>query len=187
MTLLRPEPSAPRSSPSRRASRSKKRTQRASHSRPASISQSFLQRPWSIKDRKLAAILAVNVVGYSRLVGVDEASTLERVKAHRIELAEPLIVEHHGRVVKLTGDDLLLEFASAVDAVECAVAIQSEWPTREAHDPKERRIRFRIGINIGDIVPGYEPITLFGERSREDYEERAKSPPPTRAANWLSQ
>jgi adenylate cyclase len=112
-------------------------------------------------DRRLAAIMAVDVVGYSRLIGTDEAGTLARVKAHRIELAEPLIAEHHGRVVKLTGDGALVEFASAVDAVECAVAIQSGMAEREATEPEERRIRFRIGINIGDIV--LEDGDIFGD------------------------
>jgi TolB-like protein/Tfp pilus assembly protein PilF len=112
-------------------------------------------------DRRLAAIMAVDVVGYSRLIGVDEAGTLARVKAHRIELAEPLIAEHHGRVVKLTGDGALVEFASAVDAVECAVAIQNGMAEREAAAPEDRRIRYRIGINIGDIV--LEDGDIFGD------------------------
>jgi TolB-like protein/class 3 adenylate cyclase/cytochrome c-type biogenesis protein CcmH/NrfG len=112
-------------------------------------------------DRKLAAIMAVDVVGYSRLIGADEAGTLARVKAHRVELAEPLITEYHGRVVKLTGDGALVEFASAVDAVECAVAIQSGMAEREAAEPEERRIRYRIGINVGDIV--LEDGDIFGD------------------------
>jgi adenylate cyclase len=112
-------------------------------------------------DRKLAAIMAVDVVGYSRLVGADEAGTLARVKAHRVELAEPLIAEHHGRVVKLTGDGALVEFASAVDAVECAVALQAGMAEREAAEPEDRRIRYRIGINIGDIV--LEDGDIFGD------------------------
>ena len=112
-------------------------------------------------DRRLAAIMAVDVVGYSRLVGIDEAGTLARVKAHRIELAEPLIAEHHGRVVKLTGDGALVEFASAVDAVECAVALQAGMAEREAAEPEDRRIRYRIGINIGDIV--LEDGDIFGD------------------------
>jgi adenylate cyclase len=103
-------------------------------------------------DRRLAAIMAVDVVGYSRLVGADEAGTLARVKAHRVEFAEPLIAEHHGRVVKLTGDGALVEFASAVDAVECAAALQAGMAEREGAEPEDRRIRYRIGINIGDIV-----------------------------------
>jgi TolB-like protein/class 3 adenylate cyclase len=112
-------------------------------------------------DRRLAAIMAVDVVGYSRLVGVDEAGTLARVKAHRLDLVEPLIGEHHGRVVKLTGDGALVEFGSAVDAVECAVAIQNGIAEREVAEPEDRRIRYRIGINIGDIV--LEDGDIFGD------------------------
>jgi class 3 adenylate cyclase len=105
--------------------------------------------------------MAVDVVGYSRLIGADEAGTLARVKAHRVELAEPLIAEHRGRVVKRTGDGTLVELASAVDAVECAVAIQNSIAEREAAEPGERRIRYRIGINIGDIV--LEDGDIFGD------------------------
>jgi adenylate cyclase len=112
-------------------------------------------------DCKLAAIMAVDVVGYSRLIGADEAGTLARVRAHRIELAEPLIAEHHGRVVKLTGDGALVEFASAVDAVECAAALQAAMAERETAEPEERRIHYRIGINIGDIV--LEDGDIFGD------------------------
>ena len=103
-------------------------------------------------ERKLAAILAADVVGYSRLVAADEAGTIGRLKALRTELIEPVIAEHHGRVVKLMGDGVLVEFASAVDAVECAVAIQTGTRKREAGMPEARRIAFRIGINIGDII-----------------------------------
>ncbi len=103
-------------------------------------------------DRKLAAILAADVVGYSRLVGSDETGTIARLRALRKELIEPLIADHHGRVVKLMGDGALVEFASAVDAVECAVAIQKGVAEREAALPEDRRIAFRIGINVGDII-----------------------------------
>jgi adenylate cyclase len=103
-------------------------------------------------ERKLAAILAADVVGYSRLVGDDEAGTIARLKALRKDFIEPLIAEHHGRVVKLMGDGALVEFASAVDAVECAVAIQKDVTEREAAIPENRRIAFRIGINVGDII-----------------------------------
>jgi TolB-like protein/class 3 adenylate cyclase/Tfp pilus assembly protein PilF len=112
-------------------------------------------------DRRLAAIMAVDVVGYSRLIGADEAGTLGRVKAHRVQFVEPLIAEHKGRVVKRTGDGALVEFASAVDAVECAVAIQRGMAEREAAESEERRIRYRIGINIGDIV--LEDGDIFGD------------------------
>ena len=103
-------------------------------------------------ERKLAAILAADVVGYSRLVGDDEAGTIARLKALRKEFIEPLIAEYRGRVVKLMGDGALLEFASAVDAVECAVAIQNGVAEREAAVPEDRRLAFRIGINVGDII-----------------------------------
>jgi TolB-like protein/class 3 adenylate cyclase len=113
------------------------------------------------KDRRLAAVMAVDVVGYSRLVGADEAGTLARVRAHRVEFAEPLIADYRGRVVKLTGDGALVEFASAVDAVECAVAIQLGMAEREANAPEDRRIRYRIGINIGDII--IEDGDIYGD------------------------
>jgi adenylate cyclase len=111
-------------------------------------------------DRRLAAIMAVDVVGYSRLVGADEVGTLARVRAHRVELVEPLIAEYHGRVVRLTGDGALVEFVSAVDAVECALAIQNGMAEREAAEPEDRRIRYRIGIDLGDIV--LEDGDIFG-------------------------
>jgi TolB-like protein/class 3 adenylate cyclase/tetratricopeptide (TPR) repeat protein len=103
-------------------------------------------------ERKLAAILAADVVGYSRLVSADEAGTIARLRALRKQFIEPLIAEYRGRVVKLMGDGALVEFASAVDAVECAVAIQNGVAEREAAEPEDRRIQFRIGINVGDII-----------------------------------
>ena len=112
-------------------------------------------------ERKLAAILAADVVGYSRLMGADEAGTHARLKAHRKEFIEPAIAEYHGRVVKLTGDGALVEFGSAVDAVECAVAIQRGMAEREAGAPEDRRLRFRIGINIGDII--LEEGDIYGD------------------------
>ena len=112
-------------------------------------------------ERKLAAILAADVVGYSRLVGADEAGTIARLKALRKEFIEPLVAEYRGRVVKLTGDGALVEFASAVDAVECAVAIQNGVAEREAGEPEDRRIAFRIGINVGDII--VEEGDIYGD------------------------
>jgi len=103
-------------------------------------------------ERRLAAIFALDMVGYSRLMEGDEAGTLRRQKAHRSELIDPAIHKHRGRVVKGTGDGLLAEFASAVDAVECAAEIQRAMPDREKDSPADRRIAFRIGINVGDIV-----------------------------------
>src|SRR5262247_2924693 len=102
--------------------------------------------------RRLAAILAADVVGYSRLMAADEAGTLAALKAHRKEFIEPKIAEHHGRLVKLMGDGALVEFGSVVDAVACAVAVQKELAARQADLPAERRIIFRIGVNLGDVV-----------------------------------
>jgi adenylate cyclase len=102
--------------------------------------------------RRLAAILAADVVGYSRLMETDEAGTLAALKAHRAECIDPLIADHGGRIVKLMGDGALVEFASVVDAVACAVAIQRGMPTRNADTPEDKRIVFRIGVNLGDIV-----------------------------------
>src|SRR5271169_4961859 len=102
--------------------------------------------------RRLAAILAADVVGYSRLMGADEEGTHERVKAHLVELIDPKIREHHGRVVKTTGDGVLAEFASVVDAVRCAGEIQRAMADRDLDLAEERRLRFRIGVNLGDVI-----------------------------------
>jgi len=103
-------------------------------------------------ERRLAAILAADVAGYSRLMGVDEEGTHAALKLYRQELIDPKIAEHRGRIVKTTGDGALVEFASAVDAVRCAMEIQSAMTERSAEIPTERRIEFRIGINVGDII-----------------------------------
>jgi TolB-like protein/class 3 adenylate cyclase len=103
-------------------------------------------------ERRLAAILAVDVVGYSRLMQQDEAGTFARLRAHRKELFEPEIAAHHGHVFKLMGDGLLAEFASVVEAVECAVALQDGMTRRNAAAPSEHRIEARIGINLGDVI-----------------------------------
>jgi TolB-like protein/class 3 adenylate cyclase len=103
-------------------------------------------------ERRLTAILAADVVGYSRLTEHDEDGALAQLKAHRSEVIEPLITEYQGRVVKLTGDGLLADFASVVDAVRCAALIQRGIAEREAEVPEDRRLRFRIGINLGDVV-----------------------------------
>src|SRR6266568_3722481 len=100
-------------------------------------------------ERKLAAILAADVAGYSRLMGTDEEGTLTRLKAHRRELVDPKIAEHRGRIVKTTGDGMLVEFASVVDAVRCAVDVQRGMVERNTDVPTERRIEFRVGINLG--------------------------------------
>src|ERR1700746_2546936 len=103
-------------------------------------------------ERRLAAILAADVANYSRLVGADEEGTLARLKGLRRELYDPKIKEHRGRVVKTTGDGLLLEFASVVDAVRCAVEVQRYMAERNADVPPDRRIEFRMGINVGNII-----------------------------------
>src|SRR4051794_873872 len=103
-------------------------------------------------ERRMAAILAADVVGYSALMERDEDRTLARLKAHRREFIEPLIAEYQGRIVKLMGDGALVEFASVVDAVRCAVLIQQGMAEREAAVPEAERIRFRIGINLGDVI-----------------------------------
>ena len=103
-------------------------------------------------ERKLAAIVAADVVGYSRLMGLDEEGTLEQLKEHRRALFDPKIIEHRGRIVKTTGDGLLVEFASVVDAVRCAVDVQRGMAERNAEIAEERRLDFRIGINVGDII-----------------------------------
>jgi adenylate cyclase len=112
-------------------------------------------------ERRLAAILAVDVAGYSRLMGADEEGTLAALRAVRRELADPKIAEHRGRIVKTTGDGLLVEFASVVDAVRCSVEVQREMIARNAATPAERRIEFRMGINVGDII--IEDGDIFGD------------------------
>ena len=103
-------------------------------------------------ERRLAAILAADVVGYSRLMGSDEVGTLTALKSHRKALIDPKIEEHHGRIVKTTGDGLLVEFASVVDAVQCAVEVNRGMAIRNADVPQDKRIDFRVGINVGDII-----------------------------------
>jgi class 3 adenylate cyclase len=103
-------------------------------------------------SRRLAAILSADVVGYSRLMGKDEVGTLAALRAHRAELIDPAIGAHNGRIVKQMGDGLLVEFASAIDAVECAVEIQNGMTARNANVPDAGAIAFRIGINLGDVI-----------------------------------
>ena len=111
--------------------------------------------------RRLAAILAADVAGYSRLMGADEEGTLAALKGHRRELIDPLIAQHQGRIVKTTGDGLLIEFASIVDAVRCAVVLQQGMKDRNANLDESQRIRFRIGINVGDVI--VEDGDIFGD------------------------
>src|SRR5712675_3367860 len=111
--------------------------------------------------RRLTAILAADVAGYSRLMGADEEGTHERLKAHLGELVDPKIKEYRGRTVKNTGDGMLVEFPSVVDAVRCAVEIQYGMIDRNADIPDDKRINFRIGINLGDVI--VEPGDIFGD------------------------
>src|SRR5436305_13773848 len=112
-------------------------------------------------ERRLTAILAADVVGYSRLMGTDEEGTLAALKTRRREVADPKIKEHRGRIVNTTGDGLLGEFASVVDAVRCAVEVQREMAARNTDVPAERRIDFRIGVNLGDII--IDKNHIFGD------------------------
>ena len=112
-------------------------------------------------ERRLAAIFAADVAGYSRLIGADEEGTLERLMAHRRELIDPKIAEHQGRIVKTTGDGVLVEFASPVKAVRCAIEVQHGMVDRNADVPQEQRIEFRIGINLGDVI--VEDGDIYGD------------------------
>src|SRR6201993_2480008 len=111
--------------------------------------------------RRLAAILAADVAGYSRLIGSDEEGTLNRLRSIRAELIDPKITEHRGRIVKTTGDGLLVEFSSVVDALRCATQWQKEMETRNAAMTGDNRIEFRIGVHQGDIVA--EDDDIFGD------------------------
>ena len=111
--------------------------------------------------RRLAAILAADVVGYSRLMGADEGDTLARLRAIRAQLLDPKIAEHYGRLVKTTGDGLLIEFGSVVDALRCATEVQAGLLGRNAMAPADKRVEYRIGINMGDIV--VEDDDIFGD------------------------
>ena len=104
------------------------------------------------ENRKLAAILAADVVGYSRLAGADEDRTLARLSALRSDLIDPTVAVHNGRIVKRTGDGLIAEFRSVVDAVRCAIEMQNGMVERNAGVPPERRIEFRMGVHLGDVV-----------------------------------
>ena len=139
-------------------------------------------------ERRLAAILAADVVGYTRLMGADETGTLRRLTELRQQILEPLIAEHHGRVVKLIGDGALLEFASVVDAVACAVAIQRGMADRNTQVPAERRIEFRMGINLGDVIIEDDDIYGDGVKVAARLEVRAVADtldwPRSVARNW---
>jgi adenylate cyclase len=111
--------------------------------------------------RKLAAILAADIAGYSRLMGADEEGTLARLKLLRSELIDPKNKQHHGRIVKTTGDGILIEFPSVVDAVRCAIEVQRSMVERNADVPQEKRIEFRVGVNLGDVM--IEGRDLYGD------------------------
>src|ERR1700720_192461 len=104
------------------------------------------------ETRKLAAILVADIVGYSRLAGVDEERTLARLRGLRGDLIDPAIAAHRGRIVKRTGDGNIIEFRSVVDAVRCAIEVQNGMVERNAGLPEDRRIQFRVGVHLGDVV-----------------------------------
>ena len=112
-------------------------------------------------ERRLCAVLAADVAGYSHLMGADEEGTLALLKTHRRDLFDPKINEHRGRIVKTTGDGILVEFASVVDAVRCAVEVQRGMATRNVEMPQDKRVEFRVGINVGDII--IDGGDIFGE------------------------
>src|SRR4029450_5264871 len=112
-------------------------------------------------ERRVTAILAADVVGYSRLMTIDEAGTLAALKSIRKNLADPKIAEHDGRIVKLTGDGMLVEFPSVVNAITCAAEIQHGMAPRNADVPREERMEFRLGVNVGDVV--VEGDDIFGD------------------------
>lgn len=115
----------------------------------------------SAMEQRLAAILAADMAGYSRLMEADESGTLARLRTHRIELVDPAIAKNKGRIIKTTGDGMLVEFQSVTDAVKCAVEIQQRMKRRNSDVPQERRIEFRIGINLGDII--FDDEDIFGD------------------------
>jgi len=122
------------------------------------------------ETRKLAAILAADVVGYSRLAGADEDRTLARLRALRSDLIDPTIALHHGRVVKRTGDGSIVEFRSVVDAVRRAIEVQTGLIERNAGVPPEKRIEFRVGIHLGDVVEESDG-DVMGDGVGEDWHD----------------
>src|SRR5262249_26874818 len=112
--------------------------------------------------RRLAAILSADVVGYSRLIGADEPGTLQRLRAIRVEVIDPAVASHNGRIIKTTGDGLLIDFSSTVDALRCATEVQAAMAGRRAAIPPDNRIEFRIGIHQGDIVAEDDDIFCDG-------------------------
>src|SRR4029077_15260295 len=135
--------------------------------------------------RRLPPALAADVAGYSRLMGADEEGTLAALKAIRRELGDPKIAEHRGRIVKTTGDGRLVEFASVVDAVRCAVEMQRAMTERNADVPPERRIEFRIGINLGDIIIDEATSTATASTSPR-VSKLWPSPGKSASAGWFA-
>ena len=131
-------------------------------------------------QRRLAAILAADVVGYSRLMEQDEAGTLAALKARRKEVLEPLVAKHQGRIFKVTGDGVLVEFASAVNAVQCAVDLQQGMAAANDDQPEDRHIVLRIGVNLGDVM--VEGSDLYGDGV--NIAARLGRRSPNRAASW---
>ncbi len=127
-------------------------------------------------ERRLTTILATDVVGYSRLMGEDEAGTLAVLKVHRKELIEPKAVQYGGRTVKLMGDGALMEFASVVDAVTFAVEVQVAMRERNAGVPEDRQITYRVGINVGDIIVEGEDIYGDGLKIAARFQARMRNP-----------
>ena len=124
------------------------------------------------ETRKIAAILVSDVVGYSRLAGADEDRTLARLRALRSDLIDPTLSVHHGRIVKRTGDGSVIEFRSVVDAVRLAIEVQSAMVERNAEVPEDRRILFRIGIHLGDVVEERDGDLMGDEIGRASCRER---------------
>ncbi len=114
-----------------------------------------------VTEQKLAAVLAADMVGYSRLMELDERGTLARLRTHRVELIDPAIAKNQGRIIKTTGDGMLVEFQSVADAVRCAVEVQDRMRRRNSDVSDDRRMEFRIGINLGDII--FEDGDIYGE------------------------
>src|SRR5437764_8662731 len=137
-------------------------------------------------ERRLTAIFAGDVAGYSRLMGADEEGTLSRLNTHRREFLEPKIAEHRGRIVKRTGDGVLIEFASAVDAARCAVEIQRGMIERNAPVPEDKRIELRIGIHIGDVIIEDGDIRIDRSASTLAASSRARSLPTCRLCSQAS-
>ncbi|WP_353842983.1 adenylate/guanylate cyclase domain-containing protein [Mesorhizobium sp.] len=129
-------------------------------------------------QRRLAAVMAADVVGYSRLMETDEAGTLAALKSRRKQVLQPLVARHHGRVFKVTGDGVMVEFASAVNALQCAIDVQHAMAAANAALPEKLRIALRIGVNLGDVM--VEGSDLYGDASTS---LRAWKPPPSQAAS----